>query len=151
MDTETPIKEDEVTITHEFNVILAGDVKGKLTIVVNENNDVLRVTNGALLAAVNPPRASPLNAFQAPSPQVAGIRKIKNDDGTVTAVPSDKVKNDIRLFVDTIPCWFPECEALRAEYKTELDAMPADCPACEKGALIRKYLKKMEVINTDEA
>jgi hypothetical protein len=149
MVTETPVKE-EVTVTHEFNVILPGDIKGKLTIVVNENNDVLRVTNGTLLAAVNPSRAAPLNSFQAPSSQVAGIRKIKNADGTVSAIPSDKVKNDIRLFVDSIPCWFPECEALRAEYKAEFDVMPADCPACEKGALIRKYLKKMETINTDE-
>lgn len=60
-----------------------------------------------------------------------------------TAVPDDLTKRDIRLFTNT-PCWFEGCEELRRAYEGEVQRInsKADgCKPCEKGAIIRKYLK----------
>jgi hypothetical protein len=140
MDTEAQL------IKHEFFVKLAGGARGQVTITAKPDGEVVDTANAALLtrqATLAPPKVVEQH------PAVAGIRKVRNEDGTTTVVPSEKVKTDIRLFVETTPCWFPECEALRAAYNAELVALPEGCPSCEKGALIRKYLKKMETINTD--
>jgi hypothetical protein len=142
MDTEAPLT------VREFFVVMAEGIRGKVTITTKANGDVVAVTNAALLSRVDP-KIVPLTKSITQHDQVAGIRKIQNEDGTTTVVPSEKVKTDIRLFVETTPCWFPECEALRAAYNAELAALPEGCPSCEKGSLIRKYLKKMETINTD--
>jgi hypothetical protein len=51
------------------------------------------------------------------------------------------------FFVDTAPCWFPECEALRSKYKEELQAMTEQsggCTDCSKGGLNRKYIALIE-------
>ena len=67
----------------------------------------------------------------------------------VTAVDVDAItRRDIRLFTDTTPCWFPECEELRRRYKEDLADMERqtlelegrECKGCEKGVLIRKYM-----------
>lgn len=146
MDTETPSVEN---IQHEFFVTLPGGARGKVTIVATPSGDIVSSMNTALLAASPVPVAP--TPFTVSGPQVAGIRKIQNADGSITPMPSEKVKRDIRLFVETSPCWFPECEALRAAYNEDVANLPAGCPSCEKGALMRKYLKKMETMNTDPA
>lgn len=142
MDTEAPLN-----TSHDFYVTMRGGVRGTVTIIAAPDGEVVRVINGALLGVVTPPSA--VTSGTLPGTRVAGVRQIKNSDGSITPVPSEKVKTDIRLFVETTPCWFPECEALRTAYNAELASLPADCPSCEKGALIRKYLKKMETLNTD--
>lgn len=150
MDSEAP-----VTIDHEFFVVLKGGVKGKVTITAKPDGEIVSSINGILLQAIGTPSRVVSSTGQIEDSRVAGIRRIQNPDGSITPVPSEKAKTDIKLFVDSSPCWFPECEELRAAYKEELGTMlalytdPADCPACEKGALMRKYLKKMERINTD--
>ena len=142
MDPETPLT------VHEFFVVLSEGIRGKVTITAKADGVIVGVTNSALLSRVDP-KLVPLTKSITQHDQVAGIRRIQNEDGTMTVVPSEKVKTDIRLFVETTPCWFPECESLRAAYNAELLALPEGCPSCEKGSLIRKYLKKMETINTD--
>jgi hypothetical protein len=53
----------------------------------------------------------------------------------------DATKRDIRFFSGA-PCWFEGCEEIRADYESELAKLDeAKCKPCEKGALIRKYLK----------
>jgi hypothetical protein len=141
MDTETPIT------THEFYVPLLGGQRAKVVIDAKPDGEIVNVSNGKALEVFNQTR--PQVAVPLQTDRVAGIRRVQNADGSITPIPSEKVKTDIRLFVDTTPCWFPECEALRAAYNEELSKLPTDCPACEKGALIRKYLKKLETINTD--
>lgn len=68
----------------------------------------------------------------------------------VTVLDPDAItKRDIRLFTDATPCWFPECEELRQRYKLELADLEKeitehegrDCSGCEKGPLLRKYMK----------
>jgi hypothetical protein len=141
MDAEAPL------ITHEFYVTLANGHRGTVAIDVTSDGEIRSVINGKLLELFD--RTRPQTAVSIPSTRMSGIRRVENADGSITPVPSEKVKTDIRLFVDSTPCWFPECEALRAAYNAELASLPTDCPACEKGALIRKYLKRLETINTD--
>ena len=46
------------------------------------------------------------------------------------------------FFSPSSPCWFPECEALRAKYQADLTQLKTEnpnCPPCEEGALIRRY------------
>lgn len=53
----------------------------------------------------------------------------------------EETKRDIQFFGGS-PCWFPGCEQLRVDYAEELSKLEAaSCKGCEKGALIRKYLK----------
>ncbi len=53
----------------------------------------------------------------------------------------DVTKRDIKFF-GTGPCWFGGCDELRVEYQAELQKLEAaNCKSCERGALIRKYLK----------
>lgn len=119
----------------------------KVMIDARADGEVVSVLNGKALEVFG--QRHHQDAVPLQVDRVAGIRRVQNVDGSITPVPSEKVKTDIRLFVETTPCWFPECEALRAAYNEELSKLPSDCPACEKGALIRKYLKKLETINTD--
>ena len=141
MDTATPLK------THEFYIKLPGGHRVKVMIDARADGEVVSVLNGKALEVFG--QRHHQDAVPLQVDRVAGIRRVQNVDGSITPVPSEKVKTDIRLFVETTPCWFPECEALRAAYNEELSKLPSDCPACEKGALIRKYLKKLETINTD--
>lgn len=52
-------------------------------------------------------------------------------------------KEAIKVFVDSVPCWFDGCEKLRQEYKKELEdnKLEPGCSSCKKGAILRKYLK----------
>lgn len=43
----------------------------------------------------------------------------------------------LEFFHEATPCWFKGCEALRAQYRAERDAM--DCSGCT-GATMRKYM-----------
>ena len=56
--------------------------------------------------------------------------------------PDAVTQRDIRFFGST-PCWFDGCEELRKQYNEELSKIGgAACgTGCEKGTLIRKYLK----------
>lgn len=140
MDTEAP------TVDHEFFVTLKGGTRGKIVITATPDGEIVSVVNGALLGAISTPGNMAVLQQQG---QLGGIRKVLNADGSITPIPSEKMKRDIKLFVSSVPCWFPECAALRAAYDAELTNLPPDCPSCERGAVMRKYLKRMESINTD--
>jgi len=49
-----------------------------------------------------------------------------------------------KFFSEATPCWFSGCEELRKEYFTELANLGPNCPACQKGSIIRKYKPKVE-------
>ena len=71
----------------------------------------------------------------------SGIKFHTDDQGRtiIDSVPQ-KEQEVISFFVPGKPCWFPGCEALRAEYAAELAAIGgANCTNCQQGALIRKY------------
>lgn len=140
MDTEAP------TLEHEFFVTLKGGTRGKITITAKPDGEIVGVVNGALLGVISTPGNTAILQQQG---QLGGIRKVLNADGSITPIPSEKMKRDIKLFVPSVPCWFPECEALRLRYHAEIENLPPDCPSCERGAVMRKYLKRMESINTD--
>ena len=146
MDTETPVNGVN---EHAFFVVLPGGQRGRVVVSAKPDGEVVSVQNGVMLQTFGQQTRASTPAPYIPHDQVAGIRRVKNADGSITPIPSEKVKQDIRLFVDTSPCWFPECESLRAAYNAELAGLPDGCPSCEKGALMRKYLKKMENMNTD--
>lgn len=52
-------------------------------------------------------------------------------------------KQALKVFVDSVPCWFDGCQELRNKYKQELKENSIDegCSSCKKGPIIRKYLK----------
>jgi hypothetical protein len=49
-----------------------------------------------------------------------------------------------KFFSKHSPCWFEGCNELRASFALEESELPKDCPACHRGALIRKYLPKVK-------
>lgn len=63
-------------------------------------------------------------------------------EGGTLFVPSEEDKRNIRLFGND-PCWFPGCQELRDQYQQELEAREkeGECKKCEKGTLMRKYLR----------
>lgn len=52
----------------------------------------------------------------------------------------------MRLFNDAAPCWFPGCQEMRARYAQDLDRLPPECPACEIGNIMRRYLREMAAL-----
>ena len=130
MDSEASLNK------HNFYVKLDGGRRIAVTISTQADGEIVSIVNSRALEIFS--NAKPPAALSIPTNQVAGIRRVVNEDGSVTPIPSEKVKTDIRLFVDSAQCWFPECEALRAAYNAELASLPTGCPDCERGALIRK-------------
>jgi hypothetical protein len=56
----------------------------------------------------------------------------------ITSVsPQDRLI--LGFFVESTPCWFDGCETLRKAYLSEVSKLGSNCPACQKGAIIRKY------------
>lgn len=97
-----------------------------LTMYVSSNNELVGVSDMDTLAAW-------LQHQNLPSGEQ--IRVIDKN-----SIP-DSTKRDIKFFSDS-PCWFEGCEELRTQYQDELTKLEsANCKSCEKGALIRKYLK----------
>lgn len=86
-----------------------------------------------------------------PGAPVPGITLQHNPDGSVTPLLDETTKRNHQLFVKEIPCWFPECEALRKAWLEEVAEMKRKdpkCPGCKLGTLQRKYLTKMAKLDT---
>lgn len=49
----------------------------------------------------------------------------------------------MKLFIDEVPCWFSGCEEMRRSYAADLERLPPDCPGCEIGKIMRRYLDRM--------
>lgn len=66
--------------------------------------------------------------------------EFEDRDGKVviTRIPEEE-KRAIEVIVDPSKCWFPECHEIMKAYEAEKQKLPSDCPACQQGALIRKY------------
>jgi len=66
-------------------------------------------------------------------------------DGAVVNILSGNIpvstQQELDFFQLDRPCEFPGCEALRAQYQEDLAQLPEDCPMCEYGALMRKYIE----------
>lgn len=74
-----------------------------------------------------------------------GIQFHKDAEGRVIVDSVPELEKEILSFFSQRPCWFPECEALRAKYKAEVEAAGgAGCTACDHGAIIRKYRPLIE-------
>lgn len=73
------------------------------------------------------------------------VQSLERVEDTTASNPVLPIHRDIiPFFVDSSPCWFPECEELRAEYRRELEALGGNCPGCQKGALMRKFAPRVE-------
>lgn len=75
---------------------------------------------------------------------------LKGEDGqpvmrmvTIPVHIPEVEKEAIKVFVDSIPCWFDGCQKIRDDYKNELKAnqLEPGCTSCKKGNILRKYLK----------
>lgn len=66
------------------------------------------------------------------------------EDTPEPAVNSPIHKDILPFFTHTSPCWFPGCEELRVEYNRELEKLGTDCPACHRGALMRKFAPRVK-------
>jgi len=64
-------------------------------------------------------------------------------DHKPTPMVSAEDREALAFFSKHAPCWFAGCEELREQYQKELDALPADCPGCQEGALMRKYIPRI--------
>jgi hypothetical protein len=55
---------------------------------------------------------------------------------------SDRDREVLKFFSKYQPCFFKGCEELRAKYNTEIEKLAEqNCPACQKGAVMRRYMK----------
>lgn len=77
---------------------------------------------------------TPVEETPAPS---AAVRDEHGELRVTHVSPDDR--RILGFFSPSTPCWFPECEALRTAYRDEVKKLAAGCPACQKGAIIRKY------------
>lgn len=63
---------------------------------------------------------------------------------TTTVMIPEIEKEAIRIFSDKYPCWFDGCEEIRKQIEIEMGSIdPNSCKKCEKGAIMRKYIKKV--------
>lgn len=76
--------------------------------------------------------------------QAFGLKTKKADTGGFMIDPtsiSPEMRQIVRFFVASDPCWFTGCESLRAEYNAELQTIGGeDCTSCQQGDLTRKYM-----------
>jgi hypothetical protein len=75
-----------------------------------------------------------------------GIKHHKDEQGRVIIDSiSSREQKIMTFFSDLTPCWFDGCEELRKEYKEDYAKIGgANCKACTHGALIRKYMEKVD-------
>lgn len=85
---------------------------------------------------------------------------IKGEDGqpvmqwaTIPTFIPQVEKDALKVFIDSIPCWFNGCEQIRDAYNKELkitmDSKSSKCSDCKKGPILRKYLRKaVEILQT---
>jgi len=59
---------------------------------------------------------------------------------------SDRMRTTLMFFQLDTPCSFPGCEMLRAQYAKEVAELPPNCPLCEQGKIMRKYMQMLEPI-----
>jgi hypothetical protein len=75
-----------------------------------------------------------------------GFHKDEQGRTIIDSVPA-REQEVISFFSLTKPCWFEGCEELRKEYLAEYEAIGgANCQACDHGALIRKFMPKIDAI-----
>ena len=77
-----------------------------------------------------------------------GVAFHKDENGRtiIDSVPA-REQEVISFFSLGKPCWFEGCEELRAEYQKEYEGIGgANCQACDHGALIRKYMPKIDAL-----
>ncbi len=85
------------------------------------------------------------------APDVTTAARDANGNMVVTSISADD-RRILGFFSETTPCWFPGCEGLRVKYNEEVSQLAAGCPACAKGAIIRKYqaiVKKHEAAQSN--
>jgi hypothetical protein len=58
----------------------------------------------------------------------------------------ERTKRIMRFFDLTTPCDFPQCEELRRQWQMEQAQLSADCTDCEKGAVQRQYMHKLDAL-----
>lgn len=85
---------------------------------------------------------------------------VKGEDGqplmqwaTIPTFIPQVEKDALKVFIDSIPCWFNGCEQIREAYNNELkrtaDSKQSKCSDCKKGPVLRKYLRKVvEILQT---
>ena len=108
---------------------------------MDSNEKILKELNLPDSVTVNLDVFKQIKAFNpmALDPAVAQQSSTK----TITHV-DPKEAEIFKFFSEATPCWFSGCEELRKEYFTELANLGPNCPACQKGSIIRKYKPKVE-------
>lgn len=77
-----------------------------------------------------------------------GVAFHKDEQGrtVIDSIPA-REQEIISFFSLTKPCWFEGCEELRAEYQKAYEAIGgANCQACDHGALIRRFMPKIDAL-----
>jgi len=126
----------------------------KVSIFTDPQGVIREIRNGQalqpLLAEVVSPDLQRLAPESTPQTAIPGVILRRDTKGVLHPVASDKTQLDMQFFLPDTPAWFDGCKELRdayAEEKAALDADP-DCPDCQKGALMRKYLLKLSKLDT---
>ena len=77
-----------------------------------------------------------------------GVTFHKDEQGRtiIDSIPA-REQEIISFFSLTKPCWFTGCEELRRQYQLEYEALGGiDCPSCDHGALIRKFMPQVDAL-----
>jgi hypothetical protein len=91
----------------------------------------------------------PMELFGETNPEVAyndwtkemGIQMKKGENGENIVTGFNPIMLEtFKFFEDATPCFFDGCEELRAQYNAEVEAKGANCPACQKSEVRRKYM-----------
>jgi hypothetical protein len=117
-------------VLHLFRVV--GGKRVKIRFVVDEQMTILEETE------TQEPAKNPDSRIKADL-DARGI-KYETQDGklVITHVPELERKS-IEALTNIDKCWFEGCREIVEAYIQEGKTLPSDCPACQKGALIRKY------------
>lgn len=121
-----------------------------VTLIIDDQDNILSETTGHEPQPVEAPKvAQPLTAAAVLDARKArlvrqGI-KFREEGNTIIIESVPPEFQRIMSFFSAAPCWFPECEELRRQYREELEALGGpDCPDCQQGSLIRKYTDIIE-------
>ena len=106
-------------------------------LVISEKPEVENSTEA--VEAVSPP--SEVEDPRELEMRARGIVFHRSEDGgiVIDSIPAEEQQN-YAFFSEGAPCFFTGCEELKANYEADKAKLGNDCPSCEKGALIRKYL-----------
>lgn len=147
------MSDSDERVFHYYREI--GGRRERWRFVLDKKNTFLRderVSGGTALDLGNVTTDAPEEQRRDQSAQIAllqqrGFEFEIGPQGNIIVTKAPELEMEIsKFFTTSVPCFFPECEKLRAEWKTIIDRSGGEaCSDCEKGRLMNQFRSKLEI------